>query len=102
MQTKASGRWSPRKALFVVVTGAALGWVAAIVSIYAIVRGMDGETMVTPSPTTIAAEDDFKRLSDIAPAAGPARGQSTSETPVSANNPVSEKNAAPTTDDAPQ
>lgn len=68
--TQSSGKWSPRKSLFIVVVGAAVGWVAAIVSVYGIMRSMDGDRLINSAPTTIASDQDYKALSEIAPAAG--------------------------------
>lgn len=65
-----SGKWSPRKSLFIVVVGAAFGWVAALVTVYGIMRSMDGAQTLVPAATSIASESDYRALADIAPAAG--------------------------------
>jgi|GEM_PF-2773537 len=70
MKSESSGRWSPRRSLLIVVVGAAVGWVAAIVSVYGIMRSLDGEALLGNSPTTIAAEEDARALNSIAPASG--------------------------------
>lgn len=70
MNSESSGRWSPRRSLLIVVVGAAVGWVAAIVSVYGIMRSLDGEALLGNTPTTIASEEDGRTLNDIAPASG--------------------------------
>lgn len=71
MKSDSSGRWSPRRSLLIVVVGAAVGWVAAIVSVYGIMRSLDGDALLGDAPSTIIAEEDAGALSNIAPASGP-------------------------------
>lgn len=75
IESNISGRWSHRKSLFIVVVGAAIGWVAAIVSIYSVLRSIDGDGINKVPSAIIVSDEDYQGLAEIAPAAGDAQEQ---------------------------
>ena len=75
IESNTTGRWSHRKSLFIVVVGAAIGWVAAIVSVYGVLRSIDGDDINSTPPALMVSDEDYQDLSEIAPAAGETEDQ---------------------------